>query len=161
MRRDWIAGTVLLALSIAYYFYAEEIPRSQLSDVVGASSFPKLLAWALGGLSVLLIASGLFGRRPAVSAEDAKAQSAKDLQGFLRAGGTMALGIGYLLIVDWVGYTIAVILLLAGMLLYNGMKLDRRNVFLVATGGCFFWLLFRMAFDIPVPAGIWPNLLGI
>ena len=161
MRRDWIAGLILLGLAIAYFIFADDIPRSQLSDVVGATSFPKLLAVSLAGLSVLLVATGLFGKRSALSAETQSKWAAKDLQGFIRAGGTLALGFGFLLIIEWVGYAVAVALLLAAMLLYNHMKLGWRMAVFAAAGGGFFWLLFGLLFDAAVPVGIWPKLFGI
>lgn len=161
MRRDWIAGLVLLAFSATYYAFADQIPRSQLSDEVGAASFPKLLAISLALLSVLLVAGGLFGKRPKVSDEERKEQAAKDLSGFVRAAGTLALGIGFLLIINWAGYAVSVALLLAMMLLYNHMTLGWRTVLFATAGGGFFWLLFGVAFDSNLPAGIWPKIFGI
>lgn len=161
MRRDWIAGLVLLGLAVAYFVFADDIPRSQLSDVVGAASFPKLLAVSLAGLSTFLVLTSLFGKRLAVSEETRRERAAKDLRGFARAGGTLALGFGFLLIIDWVGYAVAVALLLAAMLAYNHMKLGWRTAVFAAAGGGFFWLLFGLLFDAAVPAGIWPKLFGI
>lgn len=161
MRRDWIAGLVLLGLAVAYYIFADDIPRSQLSDVVGAASYPKLLAVCLGGLAVLLVLAGLAAKPAAESEATRKERAAKDLQGFYRAAGTLVLGIGFLLIISWVGYAVAVALLLAAMLLYNHMKPGWRMVLFSAAGGGFFWLLFGVVFDGAVPAGIWPKLFGI
>jgi hypothetical protein len=98
MRRDWIAGVVLLALAAGYYRMAVSIPRSQLSDVVGASSFPVLLSAALATLSVILILVGVFRKAPTVSAEESAKKAAGEVHGFVRAGGTLAIGVAFLMV---------------------------------------------------------------
>lgn len=165
MRRDWIAGLVLLGVAVGYYVLATDIPKSQLSDAVGAASFPKLLSIVLAILSALLVVSGLVRqnrvRTPAISRENAAERRAKERTEFLRAGGTLLLGLGFLLIVFWVGYLIAVMLLLTAMLLYNHMKFGLNTLVFAVAGGAFFWALFRFVFSIPVPRGIWPKIFGI
>jgi len=153
MRRDWIAGISLLGLSGAYYWIATQIPRSQLSDVVGAASYPKLLATILAILSLLLIVSGALAKPPV--GENRKEKNAEDKKEFLKAGGTILIGIGYLAVIKWTGYAIAVALLMLAMLLYNHEKLSWKSAGISIVGGVFFWLIFAVLFDIPVPEGVW------
>lgn len=160
MRRDWIAGLVLLGLAAAYYRMTADIPRSQLSDAVGAVSFPRLLAISLAVLSVILVAAGALKRVP-VTPEAAKQKAAEDRHGFLRAGGALLIGVGYLLVVSLIGYPLAVALLIVAMLLYTGKNLSWGVVVTGIVAGIFFWLLFGVVFSIPVPQGIWPRLVGL
>jgi hypothetical protein len=153
MRRDWIAGISLLGLSGAYYLIASKIPRSQLSDVIGAASYPKLLAVVLAILSLLLIVSGILTKPTAD--ENRKERAEADKKEFLKAGGTFLIGIGYLVIIKWTGYPIAVTLLMLAMLIYNHEKLSWKSAGISIAGGVFFWLVFAVLFDIPVPEGIW------
>jgi putative tricarboxylic transport membrane protein len=161
MRRDWIAGVVLLALAAGYYRMAVSIPRSQLSDVVGASSFPVLLSAALATLSVILILVGVFRKAPTVSAEESAKKAAGEVHGFVRAGGTLAIGVAFLMVLPYAGYIVAVAALLAAMVLYLHEPWSARVAIIAAAGGIFFWLMFRGLFAIPVPRGLWPALLHL
>jgi len=46
----------MLALAIGYYLLAVQIPESQLADAVGPQGLPRIYAYVLGGLSLVLIA---------------------------------------------------------------------------------------------------------
>jgi cell division protein FtsW (lipid II flippase) len=153
MRRDWIAGISLLGLSGAYYWIATQIPRSQLSDVVGAASYPKLLAIVLAILSLFLVVSGVLTKPPV--GENQKEKHEEDKKEFLKAGGTILIGIGYLIVIKWTGYAIAVTLLMIAMLMYNHEKLSWKSAGISIIGGVFFWFVFAFLFDIPVPEGVW------
>ena len=156
MRRDWIAGVILLGVSFAYYRIALNIPRSQLSDVVGAASFPKLLAVILAILSSFLVISGLKAEFMPGKAKEVKITD--DAKAFLRAGGTVLIGIGYLLVIQWTGYAVAATLLIVAMLVYNHEKISWKAVGISAGAGVFLWFLFAVLFDIPVPQGVWIKL---
>jgi hypothetical protein len=161
MLKDRIAGAVLLALSGGYYWMASTINRSQLSDVVGASAFPMALAVVLAVLSCVLMMSGVLKKAPASSAEERAAVVAKDLHGFARAGGTLAIGIGFLVIIPYAGYIIAVAMLLLATLLYFHERLSWGIVLVSVAGALILWLMFRAIFEIPVPPGVWPDLIKI
>ncbi len=49
----------MLALAIGYYLLAAQIPESQLADAVGPQGLPRIYAYVLGGLSLVLIARAL------------------------------------------------------------------------------------------------------
>jgi len=136
------------------------IPRSQLSDIVGASSYPRLLAIILAILSVILILTGAFSKAPVRSAAEQAAKADEDRHGFLRAAGTVAIGAGYLIVVTFTGYAIGVMLLMIAMLLYNHERFSPKIAITAVAAGIFFWLIFRILFDIPVPAGIWPQIFS-
>ncbi len=159
MRRDWIAGLVLLAVAAGYYRLAMDIPRSQLSDVVGAATFPRLLAIALAILSAILVLTGVLKRAPVAPAKAAE-QAAEDRRAFLRAGGTVLIGVGYLVVIRWLGYPLAVALLVAAMLRYNRESFSWKMAAVSVGAGLFFWFLFGYLFAIPVPMGLWRLLLN-
>ena len=163
MRRDWIAGLVLLGLAAGYYRMTGDIQRSQLSDVVGAASFPRLLAITLAVFSVILVVTGALKRVPvaAQDAEGAKPASAETRRVFLRAGGTVLIGVGFLLVAPWLGYPLAIALLIGAMLLYNRVALTWKLVLVSVAAGVVFWALFGLVFSIPLPRGAWPRWLGL
>jgi hypothetical protein len=105
--------------------------------------------------------SGVFQKAPVASAEERAAAVAKDLHGFARAGGTLAIGVGFLLIIPYVGYLIAVTLLLLATLLYFHERLSWKIVLVSVSGSLILWLMFRVIFEIPVPPGVWPDLIKL
>lgn len=168
MTRDTWIGLVFLAFSIVYWIAADGIRISPLDGPVTAAGLPKSLAYALGGLAVLLILRSLMIQRltagkaakpAAASTEEAEADGRSPWHLHLRAIGMLALGVGYLLIVPYLGYTLSIIGLLLAVALYIGAKLGPKTLAIAGIGGVFFYLLFVQFLHIPLPSGIWPALL--
>ncbi len=122
------------------------------------------MAYALGILAVILIGRGLFEKwqmspRPGVpAAGPPEAEAGPDLRRHVRAIGMLALGVGYLLIVPYLGYAISIIALMTAVAVYNGARPSPRLVATVILGGIFFYLLFVRFLDIPLPPGMWPEI---
>lgn len=160
MRRDAITGIVLLVLAVLYYKMADALPRSLLSDNVGADGFPKLLAVSLFVLSSILLAMGLFKRRSTNITEEQE-QKAHEKQAALKAAGMLILGIFYLLAVSFIGYPLAAGLLIAAVILYHKEAFSLKVVITAGIGGIFFWLFFVFALEIPMPMGsTWAKLFA-
>ncbi len=157
MHRDAITGIVLMALAVLYYLMADALPKSLLSDNVGADGFPKLLAGALFMLALILLLMGLFKRRASNPAE-VQEKRAHEKQAAIKAAGMLILGVLYLLFVSLIGYPIAVGFLIAGVLLYYKEALSLKVVLTAGIGGILFWVFFVFAMDIPMPMGIWAGL---
>lgn len=165
MTRDTWIGLVFLAFSVLYWIAADGIRISPLDGPVTAAGLPKSLAYALGGLAVLLMLRSVALKRLAASKPAAEPQTDEEAEGksawklHLRAIGMLALGVGYLLIVPYLGYALSIILLLLAVALYIGAKFGRKTLAIAGIGGVFFYLLFVQFLHIPLPAGIWPSLL--
>jgi putative tricarboxylic transport membrane protein len=157
--RDVIVGLCLLALAVAYWLGADAIPRSRLAGGVGADGLPKGLAYALGFLSLLLIARSLAMWRAAEAERPGPQERAEERRRHLRAIGMFGLGALYLLLLPWLGYMLSVILLVGAVAWYNG-KAPSPTMFAVAVGtGVLFYLLFVRFLGIAQPPGLWPDLL--
>lgn len=156
MTKDIVGGLLILAFTIFYYLQSMNIRRSTMADEVGAHGVPQAFAVLLGALSVLLIAQALFARfkmaeRPSMT--DAERATLK--HSVLRMLGMLAIGIAYLAAVSTLGYALSIGLLLAAVMVYQGLAPSWR-VALVATGGTLvLWIIFVLLLDIPLPAGIW------
>jgi hypothetical protein len=72
---------------------------------------------------------------------------------FRRAAGTLLIGITYLLLVPYIGYPVAVSMVVFWTILYFGEPLSRKVVMTAIGSGVFFWLLFVALFKIPMPMG--------
>ncbi|MET1027448.1 MAG: tripartite tricarboxylate transporter TctB family protein [Dongiaceae bacterium] len=163
MTRDFVSGCALLLFSIVYYLMASAIPVSMLADSVGAQGMPKSYGIALGILSALLILQSLIKRHKAsremISGIDVAAANRKDRRAALRAAGMMGIGIGYVLLLPWLGYLLSLVLLILTTAWYQE-RARRRWLWLVAVlGAAVFWLIFVRILQIPEPAGIWPSLI--
>lgn len=156
MPRDFWIGLVVLGFATLYWLEADKIRVSPLDGPVGAPGLPKTLAYALGVLAILLIVRALFARWNAVPAPRETAEGpafAERMRPHLRAIGMLAIGVGYLLVVPFLGYALTIMLLILAVSLYIGAGLNFRSVAVAILGGVFFYLLFVFFLDIPLPNG--------
>jgi hypothetical protein len=159
VRRDLVCAALGLALAVAYYTAADALPQSLLADGVGADGVPKLLAIALALLSVLLVARSLFAgaqrggddRTPTLALP---LEGGGKREGHLRALGIAALGAAFVALAPFLGYPVALALLLAAATLYYGAA-PRPQVALYAAGGAaVLWLVFARVLGVAMPAGL-------
>ena len=160
--RDFWVGLVFLGVSALYWFESSKIRISPLDGPVNASGLPKALAWALGSLALLLIIRSLvillagLGKPPGSDG----ASFMEVLRPHLRAIGMLAIGVGYLLTVSWLGYAATVAALILVVSVYIGALPNLVTLAVAAGGGVLFHLLFVEFLGIPLPAGILGPILG-
>ena len=146
MNRDSVLGCAGLALALAYYLAAAAIQETLLSDTIGPQGLPKIYAYVLAALSAFLLVGSLRTRGGAAESRLA----------VKRAAGILAIGVLYLVVVQFLGYVPTIALLIAGTTYYQGAALNRRVVIAAAGGAVFLWLLFVALLGIPQPTGVWP-----
>ena len=160
--RDFWVGLVFLGVSALYWHESSKIRISPLDGPVNASGLPKALAWALGSLALLLIIRSLaillagLGKPSGSGGAPLKEM----LRPHLRAIGMLAIGIGYLLTVSWLGYASTVAALILVVSIYIGALPNLVTLAVAAGGGVLFHLLFVEFLGIPLPAGILGPILG-
>ncbi|MGF1593722.1 MAG: tripartite tricarboxylate transporter TctB family protein [Kiloniellaceae bacterium] len=167
MTKDAWIGAVFLAFAVVYWIAADGIRISPLDGPVGAAGLPKSLAYTLGGLAILLIVRSFLLKRfaatpaakPAAEADDEGGETKSPMHRHLRALGMLALGVGYLLIVPYLGYTLSITGLALAVSLYIGARFGAKTLAVAGIGGVFFYLLFVQFLKIPLPPGVWPSLL--
>lgn len=148
MIKDLGCGVAGLALAAAVYFLADDLPRSLLSDPTGADGLPKLLAYILGALSLLLIV-GALRRAPATG----DAEEGEGFDKHLRSAGMLGLGALYLVAVSHLGYLVTIFLFILAVALYAGTRPGWQPVAISAVGAVALWFTFVKLFAIPMPAG--------
>jgi hypothetical protein len=151
--KDVASGVVLLALAGAYHLATRQIPRSSLSDEVGADGLPHVLTALLVLLGALIALRGMLARRPAQAAAPAAAPADDDAHqsALPRALGFLAIGAAYILVAPLVGYAAAVALLIGTVALYEGMTPSWRLAAVACAGGVLFWLLFVTLLGVEQP----------
>ena len=150
MNRDILGGAVLLIVATAYYWATLQIPDSSLSDEVGAQGMPRILAFLLAGLAVLIVVRGLLAQRrqpvAAIGADDEEADATPQ-----RALGLLAIAFAYVVLAPLVGYAVALAVLVASVAIYEGMRPSWRLALVAAGGAGVFWLLFVQFLGVEQP----------
>jgi len=166
MTRDTWIGVVFLAFAVLFWFAADGIRISPLDGPVTAAGLPKSLAYALGMLAALLIVRSLAIKR-VTTAKPVAAEAGEDnssdlgnLRQHLRAAGVLAIGVGYLLVVPYLGYTLSICGLMLATAVYAGARFGAKTGLIAALGGVFFYFFFVKLLHIPLPPGLWPDLLS-
>jgi putative tricarboxylic transport membrane protein len=167
MWRDLIGGVAAIVIGGGYLVMALGLRESALADAVGPAGFPKALAFAMLALGLVLCAQALWAartRRAAALVRPAPAErpleenidaEAGDIgvAGLVRAAGMLALGIGYLVVVPYLGYVPSIALLIVAAAVYQGTVLSWRVVAVGIGGAIVYWLVFVWLLGIPLPAG--------
>jgi putative tricarboxylic transport membrane protein len=163
MVRDLACGLIALVLAILYLHETSQIQVSALGDAVGSAGFPLILGWMLAGAGAVLIVQALVRARfagGAAAAADAAETEARPGHAFRRAAGLVAIAAAFVALLPILGYVLAVALMLAAAMLYQGLPFARHTLLVAVAGAAFLYGLFGLLLGIPVPRGIWLPLLG-
>ena len=159
MNRDLVFGLATLAIALGYYALTSTIPSSQLADPIGPQGLPRMYSFVLAALSILLIVRSLRthpNREPRTieprTTEPSNYRS-------LRVAGMLLLGIGYIVVLPYLGYLISVAMLITLTTYLQGGPLNGRTVVVALSGAALFWVLFIWLLRIQYPAGLWPSLI--
>lgn len=150
--REFVLGTVMLAVGLAYYAMTTQVPESALDDGVGPVGLPRLYALVLVALSGVVIVRAAF----AALRREAKVDSPP--RGSWRFAGMLLIGVLYVAMVPWLGYLPSIALLIAGAAWYQGGAINRRVIVVAASGAFVLWLLFAALLRIPQPPGAWTSI---
>lgn len=146
LSRDTGLGLLALALAGGYYAGATQIQASLLADAVGADGVPKVLAVGMGLVGAALVLRGQW--RPAPADDEAVSTSHH-----LRALALLGILVAYLLAIPWLGYPIAVAMLLAVVSWFAGTRPGLAWAATAIVGAGLFWLMFTRLLGIPMPTG--------
>jgi len=148
MTRDLVSAVILLCIAAAYYAASTAIPSSTLEDAVGPRGLPVVLAALLALVAIVI------GVRALVSVPIA-GDAGKDAEApWPRAIGMLVIGALYIPAAGFLGYWLALVLLLLAVILYEGMKPSWRMLAVAVGGATFFFLLFDVLLGVRVPEGV-------
>lgn len=153
MRKDLFASIGLLVLAAAHYLNATTIPTSTLDEpgVPGPSTLPTVLAVILALIALTLGARALAAAPPRSRSSD---NDKEDEAPWPRALGILGIAVLYLPAATFLGYPIALFLLLVAVAIYERKKPDWRLFAVAAGGAVFFWLLFDIVLGVRQPEGL-------
>jgi putative tricarboxylic transport membrane protein len=145
---DLAAAFVATGAAAAYFLAAGAIQDSLLSDEVGAAGLPKLLAGVLAAAGLLL------GFRAVVAEPAGGADIALDRRPFV----LIAMLAGYVAVVPFLGFPLAIAALIALVARFAGLAWSWRLAAVAAGAGFGFWFAFGRLMGVPVPMGILAGL---
>jgi putative tricarboxylic transport membrane protein len=161
MKSDIYMGILLLVLSVLYWLQADNIQVSVLSGRFGAQELPKMLAVLLAVFSLLMIAQAairsLASRTAAADAQEGERGSAIQIGPAL---GVLLIGIAYTLLLEILGYPIAIALLLGATAYLMGWRRWPVLIAFSAAGAAILWVVFAYILDIPLPAAPWQHVVA-
>ena len=163
MGRDLLCGLIALALAGVYLNESTKIQVSALGDTVGSAGFPSILGSLLAGTALLLLLQSVLAGRKAGANEpaaDADGETAPPGVMFRRAAGLAAIAAAVIAVLAFGGYVVSVALLLAAVMLFQGLPFSRRTALVAGGGGLVLYGLFGLLLGIPVPKGLWASFLG-
>jgi hypothetical protein len=155
-RRDLAFGGEGLAISILYYWMATLVPVSQLADAIGPQGLPKVYAVILAALSLMLMIRSVRDRTSRKGKRESSTMVADSRSRSFRAAGMLVIGIGYILLVPWLGYLLSISGLIFATAYYQGGTVGRQAALVALCGGVFFWVLFVAFMGIAQPPGFFP-----
>jgi putative tricarboxylic transport membrane protein len=154
--KDLVAGVLLLALAVFYWIEANAIPVTGFGGSISAQGLPKFLAIGLVLTSLALIAQALLIRRTVAPVPTEGEEQRWTPSNHARAAGIVAIGIGFILVVETAGFAIAVFMLLAATAIYMGQRPGLRLFLISLAGAAAFWAIFIKVLNIPLPKGLLP-----
>jgi len=156
--RDLVFGSATLALAAIYYALTVTIPQSDLADPIGPQGLPKIYAVVLAVLSIVLIARST--RRPAnPEPTNPEPLIPNPRSPIPRVIGMLLIGVGYIVVLPWLGYLLSVAALIAATTYFQGGSINRRSILVAISGALCFWVLFIWLLRIQYPAGLWPSVI--
>jgi hypothetical protein len=153
-RKDVAAGGILLVLAALYYWQTRQILDSSLADSVGPKGLPLILGAGLAIVAALITLRGALAFRKAKLAavpSSADEDGETSVASIPRALGLLAIGVGYILIGPVVGYPVAIGLLIAAVVLYEGGKPSIGLLAFAAAAGVGLWILFVLLLGTEQP----------
>ena len=143
---DIIVGIVLSILSITIYLYAEQYVGRGV-NTYGPNFFPQVLSILLLVASIALIVK-------AVKGSEQKQLEETDKKGFIRALVALILAIGYIQIMQFLGFYLSTALFLYILMMYFGQKSQILYIASSILVSSVIYGIFHFFLKIPLPEGI-------
>lgn len=148
-KKEVVIGAAMLATGLIYLFLTANLPRKAFID---AAFVPYLLAAGMCILGVLQLLAA-WGQAPREDA--AAAEAGPD---YLTVGKTLGLIVGYIAVLQWLGFPIATVAYLYLQFLVltpHDHRISHGRYLLIALcAAVFIYVVFRHGFDLLLPAGL-------
>jgi hypothetical protein len=154
--KDLAGGIAVLVIAGVYYWAIGDVAESTLSDDVGATGLPRILAFVLAGFGVILVARAIMAGALVPAAKPAAAVPAQDddpIAPLPRALGFLGFGAAYVVLVPIIGYPPAVALLIGAIALFEGAAPNWKTAAIAVGGAAGYWAIFVKLLGVHQPSG--------
>jgi putative tricarboxylic transport membrane protein len=149
-KRELVIGAAMLAIGLFYLFLTAKLPRKAFID---AAFVPYLLA---AGMCLLGALQLIAAWRQIPKDHDAEAGEASP--DYLTVGKTLGLIVGYIAVLQWLGFPIATVgyLYLQFLVLtpHDHRVSHPRYLLIALCASVFIYVMFRHGFDLLLPPGL-------
>ena len=154
-RRDRLLSVLTAVFAVSYITSARAIEDSLLSDAVGAGGVPQGVGIAMLVMALALFAKSLRAGAPVAAAADPEAARAGAPRQavLLRTAGLVAILAAYGLALPFLGYPIAVSLLVLATGWLAGAALKWPLLLCAGVAGPLLWAMFDFALKVRMPIG--------
>jgi hypothetical protein len=153
MNREIVSGSFITLVCILIYFFI--IPtqiKLKANAALGPEFFPKIAVILIGTCSLIYTIIQIY------SLKDSKTSNndsfSFSIKGYIKQIIFILFGFAYLIIVEYLGFPIASILLLIFLLFFFGSKGIVKNIVIAVIYGCCVYYLFSSILKISFPPGI-------
>jgi len=147
-KADIGTGIGLIVFSVWLFWYASSYSKATIY-YYGPNFFPQVLAIAMGICAVILIVKALQGK-------SLEASSRIDFKGFIRMLIAIGICIGYLLLMQLIGFAMGTVVFLFTLMVFIGQKGLLKRICSSVAVALIVWAIFRYFLIIPLPTGILP-----
>jgi putative tricarboxylic transport membrane protein len=145
-KADIAVGSGLIIFSAWIFWYSGEYSKATIY-YYGPNFFPRILAIAMSICAIILILNAFRG----------KSQEASDrinAKGFVRMVIAIAICIGYLFLMQFVGFAMGTCVFLYVLMMFIGQKGQVKRIFSSISAALIVWTIFRYFLVIPLPTGV-------
>jgi len=146
-RIDIGVGIVLCIFSVVIYLYAEQQYAGKGVNRYGPKFFPQVLSVSMFLASVALIVQAFRGKA-------LKSLEKINKQGFVRAAVTLVIAIGYVFLMNFLGFYLSTAIFLFVVMTYLGQKKLWIRILVTILVATAVYSLFHYFLKIPLPEGI-------
>ncbi|WP_434363005.1 tripartite tricarboxylate transporter TctB family protein [Parasalinivibrio latis] len=154
LTKDHIGGLVFLCLSIAYGYYAKQIPMlpGDEFEPFHAQTLPTFLSYAGAIISVLMIVTGSRSRKDAISLTG---------YNFMLVAKLLVLILVFAFALKWVGFVLSTIVFLMGGYWLLGVRDAKTLIVASVPFAVGIWFILAQLLDIYLaPGRLFETLLG-
>lgn len=145
-KADIGTGIGLIIFSAWIFWYASAYSKATIY-YYGPNFFPQLIAIAMSICAIILILNAIRGK----SLENS---DRIELRGFIRMVIAIIICIGYLFLMQVIGFTIGTCIFLYVLMMFIGQKGVKKRIISSMAVSLIVWGIFRYFLVIPLPTGI-------
>jgi hypothetical protein len=158
MTRDGLAGLICLALSIAMLVLTRGLPQSSFVPV-GPDFYPRIVLIIMAVLSVMLVASDVWRKRPQGAAPAAQGETAPDKRNYSLVAATFAVFSVYVILLPLTGYRVSTFIFMAALqAVIDPPRNARRWVVILVSAlasAAVTYIAFEHYLSVLLPRGTW------